>query len=109
MKVLIIDDDKATLSLYGAYFRKEHQVVTESDSQVAMETFAETQPDVVLLNNHMPHIDGFKIAKEIRKISNCRIIMMSASTLEKEKYVDYCDDFFPKPSPLKLIKEMVLG
>lgn len=109
MKILIIDDDKSTLLLYGAYFQKKHQVFTESDSRVAIKTFKETQPDVVLLNSCMPHVDGFTIAKEIKEISDCRIIMMSASILEEEEYVDCCDSFFPKPSRPEVIKEMVLG
>lgn len=109
MKILIIDDDKSSLLLYSAFFRKEHQVYIGDDSRIAMMMFKEIQPDVVLLNSCMPHISGFEIAKEIRAIGNCKIVMMSASILEKETYNEYCDNFFPKPSPLGLIKEMVLS
>jgi putative two-component system response regulator len=68
MKVLVVDDEPANVALLeemlleGGYPRLK----TITDSRLAMETFLSFEPDLVLLDLMMPHVDGFSILESIR-------------------------------------------
>ncbi|MFZ2310247.1 MAG: response regulator, partial [Patescibacteria group bacterium] len=63
-------------------------------------------PDIVILDCRMPHIDGFEISKQLQIIdSNCKIIMITASIIERKNFEDYCDAFFMKPLIAQQLRE----
>lgn len=67
MKALFADDDADTAdsmaSILGAYFA---EVVLACDGGEALRLFAETGPDVVLLDIDMPKVNGLEVARQIR-------------------------------------------
>src|SRR4051812_29524364 len=69
MKILAIDDEPANVALLeamlldGGYSR----VKTLTDSRLAMETCPSFDPDLVLLDLMMPHVDGFTILEPTRE------------------------------------------
>ena len=68
MKILVIDDEPANVALLedmlseGGYTR----VKSVTDSRLAMETCETFEPDLVLLDLMMPHVDGFTILESMR-------------------------------------------
>ncbi|MEO5961490.1 MAG: response regulator transcription factor, partial [Opitutaceae bacterium] len=62
-----------------------HQVVGEAeDGRRAVELAAETMPDLVLLDLHLPKLDGFGVVEAIRKISpETRFLVLSS----------HCDEY----------------
>ena len=68
MKILVIDDEPANTALLeamlldGGYSR----IKTITDSRLAMETCVSFDPDLVLLDLMMPHVDGFSLLESIR-------------------------------------------
>lgn len=68
MKILAIDDEPANVALLeamlleGGYTR----VKTITDSRLAMDACLDFDPDLVLLDLMMPHVDGFAILESIR-------------------------------------------
>jgi putative two-component system response regulator len=68
MKIVAIDDEPANVALLemmladGGYSR----VKTVTDSRLAMETCIAFEPDLVLLDLMMPHVDGFAILESLR-------------------------------------------
>lgn len=68
MKIVAIDDEPANVALLedmladGGYTR----VKTVTDSRLAMETCVSFDPDLVLLDLMMPHVDGFSILESLR-------------------------------------------
>ena len=62
-----------------------HEVVAEAgDGALAVELVAKTMPDLVLLDLHLPNLDGFGVVEAIRKISKeVRILVLSS----------HCDEF----------------
>src|SRR6476659_8066802 len=68
MKIVVIDDEPANVALLedmlaeGGYTR----VKSLTDSRLAMETCVSFDPDLVLLDLMMPHVDGFAVLESIR-------------------------------------------
>jgi DNA-binding NarL/FixJ family response regulator len=62
-----------------------HDIVGEAgDGRTAVTVVAETRPDLVLLDLHLPNLDGFGVVDEIRKISpDTRILVLSS----------HCDEY----------------
>ena len=78
-RVLVVDDDKNICELIRLYLEKEgFSVVLAYDGQRAVELFKENTPSVVLLDVMLPKMDGFQVCREIRRISNIPIIMLTA-------------------------------
>lgn len=69
MKVLAIDDEPANVALLEAMLLEGgySRVKTISDSRLAMEACLSFDPDIVLLDLMMPHVDGFSILESIRE------------------------------------------
>lgn len=107
MDVLIVDDDFCSLKLCEATLKK-YATHLEADSREALEAFLKIRPQLVLIDCGMPYVDGFQVAKDIRRIDNdCKIIMMSATPRDPEQIADCCDAFFMKPTSPKKINELV--
>ena len=68
MKVLIIDDEPANVALLEALLGDSGftRVKGVTDSRLAMETCVSFDPDLVLLDLMMPHVDGFAVLEAIR-------------------------------------------
>ncbi len=100
-KVLVVDDDRNICELIRLYLEKEgFSVVMAYDGQSAIELFKETTPAVVLLDVMLPKMDGFQVCREIRRISNIPIIMLTAKgeTFDKVLGLELgADDYMVKP------------
>ena len=102
-KVLVADDDKNICELLRLYLVKEgFQVVLAGDGEEALARFSAENPDIILLDVMMPRLDGWQVCREIRKKSECPIIMITAKgeTFDKELGAD---DYVVKPFETKEI------
>lgn len=65
-----------------------HEVVGEAgDGRTAAALVAKTKPDLVLLDLHLPNLDGFGVVDEIRKVSaDTRILILSSHCDEYSVY-----------------------
>jgi putative two-component system response regulator len=90
MKILAIDDEPANVALLeamlleGGYTR----VKTITDSRLAMDTCLDFDPDLVLLDLMMPHVDGFAILESIRAAAAeafLPVIVLTADANESTK------------------------
>jgi putative two-component system response regulator len=66
-KVLVIDDEQVSVELITAYL-EDHvdEIRGLTDPRQAEQVFTEFQPDVVVLDLHMPHMDGFEVLRTLR-------------------------------------------
>lgn len=100
-RVLVVDDDKNICELIRLYLEKEgFSVVLAYDGQSAIDLFKENTPSVVLLDVMLPKMDGFQVCREIRRISNIPIIMLTAKgeTFDKVLGLELgADDYMVKP------------
>ncbi len=100
-RVLVVDDDKNICELIRLYLEKEgFMVILAHDGQTAIDLFKESSPAVVLLDVMLPKKDGFQVCREIRRISNIPIIMLTAKgeTFDKVLGLELgADDYIVKP------------
>ena len=68
-RVVVIDDEPANLSLLLQLLRRKglRNVQAISDSREALAHIVETDPDLVLLDLHMPGIDGYELLAALRE------------------------------------------
>lgn len=106
-KVLVADDDKNICELLRLYLVKEgFQVVLADDGEEALARFSAENPDIILLDVMMPRLDGWQVCREIRKKSECPIIMITAKgeTFDKVLGLELgADDYVVKPFETKEI------
>lgn len=106
-KILVADDDKNICELIRLYLEKENfSAVLAYDGEEALARFASENPDLVLLDIMMPKLDGWQVCREIRRKSDCPIIMITAKgeTFDKVLGLELgADDYVVKPFDAKEI------
>ena len=66
-RVLIVDDDPVETELLQAYLEGHvDEVRILDDARIVEEVFAEFQPDMVVLDLHMPQVDGLEVLRRLR-------------------------------------------
>jgi len=112
MKALVVDDDRILADLVAFALKREgFQVVQAHDGQSALTTWAEEQPDIILLDVNLPKtvpaLDGFTICKQIRMSSDVPIILLTVRAEEDDIVFGLkvgADDYILKPfSPRQLV------
>lgn len=99
--VLIIEDDNRIGNLMKDYFIKDGYTVDLKDDGVeGYLAFTNNQFSLIILDVMLPGIDGFEIAKRIRKISDVPIMMVTARGDDEDQIKGYSykiDDYVTKP------------
>jgi putative two-component system response regulator len=90
MKIVVIDDEPANVALLEALLAEGGytRVKTVIDSRLAMETCVSVEPDLVLLDLMMPHVDGFTILESLRAAAGeafLPVIVLTADANETTK------------------------
>lgn len=107
-QILIVDDEARIRSMIRKYAEFEgHEVTEAGDGMQAVYLCRTREFDIVILDIMMPELDGFSACREIRKISQVPIIMLSARGEEYDKINAFSlgvDDYVVKPfSPKELM------
>ena len=104
-KILVVDDDKNLCELLRLYIEKEDFAVELAyDGRRALELFESFSPDLILLDIMLPELDGWQVCREIRKHSQCPIIMLTAKGEVFDKVLGLelgADDYVVKPFETK--------
>jgi chemosensory pili system protein ChpA (sensor histidine kinase/response regulator) len=87
--IMVVDDSLTVRKITSRMLtRAGYQVVTATDGVDALEKLDEFTPDVMLLDIEMPRMDGFALARELRrnpKTQNLPIIMITSRTADKHR------------------------
>ncbi len=108
MKVLIVDDEILIRNVIKEYLKIENFKYDEaSDGQEAINLATTNNYDCIIMDIMMPNLDGYSAIKQIKKVSDAKIIVLSARTEEFDKLSGFdlgIDDYVTKPfSPKELI------
>ena len=101
IKALLIDDDQKLGDLLKNYLKTfDIDLSVVNDPREGIATINDLDPDLLILDVMMPHINGFDLCKKIREESNKPIIILSArgESDDKVKGIDLgADDYLSKP------------
>lgn len=101
IKIMIVDDDPNISQLIKLYLEKEgYKTECYLDGISCLEAFRNNPPNLVILDIMLPGMDGWEVCKNIRKISDIPIIMLTAKgeTFDKVLGLELgADDYIVKP------------
>jgi len=108
MKVLVVDDEVKIRAVIKEYAEFEGYEIDEAaDGMEAIAKCKATDYDIIIMDIMMPKLDGYSAVKEIKKIKNIPVIMLSARGEEYDKLFGFeigVDDYVVKPfSPKELM------
>ena len=105
VKILIVDDDQNICELLRLYVQKENfETAIANTGKQALNLFNTFHPDLILLDIMLPELDGWQVCREIRKTSQCPIIMLTAKGEVFDKVLGLelgADDYVVKPFETK--------
>ncbi|MFL1696058.1 response regulator YycF [Weissella kandleri] len=100
-KILVVDDEKPISDIIKFNLTKEgYDVVIAMDGREALDKFESEGPDLVLLDQMLPEIDGTEVLRQIRATSQVPVIMVTAKDSEIDKVLGLemgADDYVTKP------------
>ncbi len=103
--IFVADDDNNIAELIKLYFEKEgFAVQCFNDGKTVLDAIKKNAPNLVVLDVMMPIMDGYDVLKEIRKMSDIPVIMLTAKgeTFDKVLGLELgADDYMVKPFEAK--------
>jgi two-component system response regulator ResD len=110
-KLLVVDDESKIREVIKTYAEFEgYEVVEAEDGMEAIEKCKDEKFDVIVMDIMMPRLDGFSSYKEIKKIADIPVLMLSARGEEYDKLFGFeigIDDYVVKPfSPKELMARL---
>jgi DNA-binding response OmpR family regulator len=86
LTLLYIEDDQDIQSIYMAQLEELVDIVIcAGDGQDGYESYLLHKPDIILLDIHMPRLDGISLAKKIREVDNEVKIIITSSYADQDK------------------------
>lgn len=106
--VLVVEDDPKIAQVVVDYLRSEgHSAQSAQEGLAAMTLIRERMPDLLILDVMLPGMDGVTICREVRRLSEVPIIMLTARVDEVDRLLGLdsgADDYVTKPfSPRELM------
>lgn len=99
--ILIADDEAQIREILRIYFEKEgFKVIEAADGAEAIVQAQAGKPDILILDIMMPVLDGLEVCKQVRKISDMPIIMLTAKDDDDDRILGLetgADDYITKP------------
>ena len=106
-KILIADDEAQIREILRIYFEKEgFEVIEAEDGAAAILKVQSEKPDILLLDIMMPVLDGIEVCKQVRKMSDLPIIMVTAKDDDDDRIAGLeigADDYITKPYNIPIL------
>ena len=100
-RILVVDDEENIREVIKEYAEFEgHQVSEACDGMQAIEMVKNNDYDIIIMDVMMPRLDSYSACKEIRKIKQIPVLMLSARGEEYDKLFGFeigIDDYVVKP------------
>lgn len=111
-KILVVDDESRMRKLVHDFLhRKGYEVIEAENGEQAVDIFcANHDLDLIILDVMMPKMDGWQVCREIRKLSNIPIVMLTAKGDEQDELLGFelgVDEYISKPFSPKILTARV--
>ena len=107
---LVIEDDADLSEIFSRALQDAgFEVESILDGKVAQERLNETIPNVVVLDMHLPNVDGATLLKQIRadeRLSKTRIIIATADSAQAEYYRNQATIVMIKPITFSQLRDI---
>ncbi len=104
-KILVVEDELSLRETLAYNLKKEgYTVETVGDGRAALEAARRIRPDLLVLDIMLPEIDGFEVARQLRKEMTTAILMLTARDDEIDRVVGLevgADDYLTKPFSMR--------
>lgn len=99
--VLVVEDEPAIASILCAYLERDGlRARTAADGREALQLAQQLRPDLVLLDIHLPEVDGIDVLRSLRDAGQTPVIMVTALADDVDKLLALrlgADDYVVKP------------
>jgi DNA-binding response OmpR family regulator len=103
--ILIVEDELSLQEALAYNLKKEgYTVETVGDGRAALEAARKLKPDLIVLDIMLPEMDGFEVARILRKEMSAAILMLTARDDEIDRVVGLevgADDYLTKPFSMR--------
>ncbi len=103
--ILIVEDEPALQDTLAYNLKKEgYTVEAVGDGRAALESARRLKPDLILLDIMLPEMDGFEVARILRRETTTPILMLTARDDEIDRVVGLevgADDYLTKPFSMR--------
>jgi DNA-binding response OmpR family regulator len=110
-KILLADDEQHILDTLGAYLRQDgFEVLAYRNGRDALAAFRHEAPDLVILDVMMPELDGWNVARQIRRQSDVPLLFLTARVDEADQLVGLelgADEYVTKPFSPRVVAARV--
>lgn len=110
-RILVVDDDESIRELITLALEDDgHEVIGAPEGETALGMIAEVQPDIILLDNRMPVMDGREFARRYQELETrtaALIILTAVDDPEKTAAEMGADGYLPKPFDLNDLTRVV--
>lgn len=101
-RILIIEDElPMRTALADCLLAEGYRILTATDGETGLNKTLSEQPDLILLDVMMPRLDGYAVARQLRKLGKTTpILMLTAKGLIRDRVVGLdsgADDYLIKP------------
>jgi DNA-binding response OmpR family regulator len=107
---LVIEDDEDLSDIFSKALQAAgYEVESILDGAVAQTRLQEVVPRVVILDLHLPHVDGITLLKQIHAteaLKDTKIIMATADSLQADFYRDQVTIVMVKPISFSQLRDI---
>ncbi|PKU22009.1 response regulator transcription factor [Telmatospirillum siberiense] len=99
-RLLLVDDDVELVEMMREYLEPEGFLINAAHDGASFWTAAPGDADLIILDVMLPGRSGFELLKELRKLSNVPVIMLTAKDDDVDRVVGLeigADDYVSKP------------
>ena len=104
-KILVVEDEISLQETLVYSLKKEgYTVEAVGDGRSALEAARSMKPDLIVLDIMLPEVDGFEVARTLRKEMTTAILMLTARDDEIDRVVGLevgADDYMTKPFSMR--------
>jgi len=108
--VVVEDDGDVGELISGLLDQAGFSVTVVHTGAEALAVIREQMPDLVTLDMSLPDIDGVEVCRQVRLVSDCYVIVISARTSEIDRLVGLevgADDYLVKPFSMRELQARV--
>ncbi len=112
-RILVVDDETRIRDLLRIVLESRgYSVIEASDGLEAVQSAKDLEPDLIILDVLMPNLNGFDSLKQIRRFSDCPVIMLTAKGEDYDQLEGFdsgADDYVIKPFTPMVLEARVMA